>query len=100
MRFYFNQVGAVYDVDTEGAELASASEARIEAVKFASEVLRDRPELAWKGDEFRVEVTDEKRPRSRIQIRRLSVCCSKHGTGGASLPKVTSIFSRSRSVRI
>ena len=57
---FFNQAGAVYDPDVEGVELASLSEARIEAVKYAAETLRDRPEIIWQGDEFRVEVTDDK----------------------------------------
>ena len=51
--------GAVYDPDVDGVELASVSDARIEAVKFAPETLRDRPEIVWAGEEFRVEVTDE-----------------------------------------
>ena len=59
--FFFNQAGAIYDPDVEGIELASISDARIQAVKFAGEALRDRPELIWLGDEYRVEVTDENR---------------------------------------
>lgn len=59
MLFFFNQAGAVYDPDVEGIELATISDARIEAVKFAAETLRDRPEIVWLGDEYRVEVTDE-----------------------------------------
>ena len=59
MLYFFNQAGVVYDPDVEGIELASISEARIEAVKFAAKTLRDRPELVWLGDEYRVEVTDE-----------------------------------------
>ena len=59
MKLFFNQAGAVYDADVIGIELATISDARIEAVKYAAETLRDRPELAWLGDEFRVEVTDE-----------------------------------------
>lgn len=57
--FFFNQAGVVYDPDVEGIELATVSDARIQAVQFAGEALRDRPELAWLGDEYRVEVTDE-----------------------------------------
>ena len=58
--YFFNQAGAVYDPDVEGVELASLLEASIEAVKYAAETLRDRPEIIWLGDEFRVEVTDDK----------------------------------------
>lgn len=58
--FFFNEAGAVYDPDVEGIELASLSDARIQAVKYAAETLRDRPEIVWIGDEYRVEVTDER----------------------------------------
>jgi hypothetical protein len=58
MRFFFNLAGAVYDPDNEGTELASMSDARIEAVKFAGQFLKDQPEVVWLGDELRVEVTD------------------------------------------
>jgi hypothetical protein len=33
-------------------------EARLMAAKHAGEVLRDRPGLAWTGEELRIEVTD------------------------------------------
>jgi hypothetical protein len=58
MRFFFNLAGAVYDPDNEGTELASMADARIEAVKFAGQFLKDQPEVVWLGDELRVEVTD------------------------------------------
>ena len=61
MRFYFNIAGAVADPDDEGLDLPNVAAARIEAVRFAAEYLRDRPEVAWLGDEFRVEVTREDR---------------------------------------
>jgi hypothetical protein len=57
--YFFNQAGAVYDADDEGVELATLSEARIEAVRFAAATLKDRPELAWLGEDYRIEVTDE-----------------------------------------
>lgn len=58
MLYYFNLAGAVHDPDEEGLELASLSDARIDAARFAGEYLRDRPEVVWTGDEFRIEVTD------------------------------------------
>lgn len=60
MRYFFNVTGAVHEPDNKGLEISSLSDARIAAVKFASDYLRDRPELVWLGEEFRVEVTDEK----------------------------------------
>ena len=59
MRYFFNVAGIVQESDKDGHTFASLSDARIGAVKFASEYLRDRPELVWLGEEFRVEVTDE-----------------------------------------
>ena len=61
MVFFFNLSGAVYDPGVEGYELTSKSAARIEAVKFAGELLRDRPDALWDGEELRVEVTDKNR---------------------------------------
>lgn len=59
MRYFFNLAGAIYDPDNDGIECATASDARIQAVLSAAELLRDRPELVWAGDEIRVEVTNE-----------------------------------------
>lgn len=61
MRYFFNLAGAIHDPDDHGAELADAKAARIFAVVHASEIIRDRPELVWLGDEVRVEVTDEQK---------------------------------------
>jgi hypothetical protein len=35
---------------------------RIEAVRYAAEVMRDHPTLIWTGRVFRIEVTDGNRP--------------------------------------
>lgn len=61
MRFFFNLAGAVHDPDNEGFDLPNIDEARITAARFAGEYLRDRPEIAWMGEEFRIEVTDSER---------------------------------------
>ncbi|RYD74101.1 MAG: hypothetical protein EOP84_20450 [Verrucomicrobiaceae bacterium] len=58
MLYFFNLAGAVYDPDVEGVLLLGSSEARIFAVKFLADTLRDRPELVWSGEEVRVEVTN------------------------------------------
>ena len=58
MLCFFNIAGATYDPDVEGYELPSMHEARLMAAKHAGEVLRDRPGLAWTGEELRIEVTD------------------------------------------
>lgn len=61
VRYYFNIAGAVDEPDQTGIKFATLSDARIEAVRFAAEYLRDRPELVWLGEEFRVEVCDDSR---------------------------------------
>lgn len=58
MRYFFNQAGVVYYPDNMGYELASHDEARIMAVRYASDVMRDHPTLVWHGEDFRIEVTD------------------------------------------
>ena len=57
-RFFFNQFDGVYKSDDEGLELASLDDARHEAVRYAGEVMRDHTTLVWKGEDFRIEVTD------------------------------------------
>jgi hypothetical protein len=59
VRYFFNLAGAVVDPDDKGYELADLSEARIQAARWAGEYLRDRPEVVWMGEEFRIEVTDQ-----------------------------------------
>lgn len=56
--FHFNLADHVRDPDLEGTELGSAEEARIQAIIFAGEYLRDNPGLVEDGEVFRVEVTD------------------------------------------
>ena len=58
LRYFFNLAGAVHDPDNEGIELEGIDQARTEAVKFASDYIRNRPEVVWLGDELRLEVTN------------------------------------------
>lgn len=60
MRYFFNQLDGEFRPDDEGLEFASMTDARLEAVRYAGEVLRYHPTLVWKGEDFRIEVTDEK----------------------------------------
>lgn len=61
MRYFFNLAGAVHDPDNLGEEFATMAEARTAAVRVGAEYLRDQPEMAWKGEEFRVEATNSDR---------------------------------------
>ena len=58
MQFFYNLAGAVDELDNEGRDLASVQEARLHAVKFVGEFLSEWPEAVWKGETFRVEVTN------------------------------------------
>jgi hypothetical protein len=58
MRYLVNLAGAQFDPDNVGLVLPSMHEARLMAAKVAGELLRDRPGLAWTGEELRVEVRD------------------------------------------
>lgn len=59
MRYFFNQIDSEIKPDDEGLEFEHFSDARIEAVRYAAEVIRDHPTLVWTGEDFRVEVTDK-----------------------------------------
>ena len=59
MLYFFNQVGSIRDTDDVGTDLADTAEARIEAVKFASEILRDCPEILLGGQDLRIEVAND-----------------------------------------
>ena len=58
MRFYFHLAGALDDTDDAGHDLESIAVARVEAVKFAGDILHDHPEALWLGEELRVEATN------------------------------------------
>ena len=58
-RYFFNVVEDDHTVDTVGADYLDQEIARMEAVRFAGEILRSEPERLWKGMELRVEATDQ-----------------------------------------
>ena len=57
-RYFFNIVEDGHKVDAIGADYLDAEIARMEAVRFAGEMLRSEPERIWKGAELRIEATD------------------------------------------
>ena len=59
MKFLFHCVDGHVDGDRIGQELNSVQDARREAVKIVTDVLRDNPDAIWKSGDFRVEVTDK-----------------------------------------
>ena len=59
MRYFFNQLNGELKIDDDGMDFPSIRDARIEAVRYAGEVIKDHPTLVWSGEDFRIEVTDE-----------------------------------------
>ncbi|MEN2785850.1 DUF6894 family protein [Sphingomonas qilianensis] len=57
--FHFDLADHVREPDPEGTVLPSVAAARIQAIVFAGEYLRDHPKLINEGRDFRVEVSDE-----------------------------------------
>lgn len=58
-RYHFHSADGRRWSDEEGSELASDEAARVEAVRFAGEMLRGNPTELWRHGQWRVEVTDE-----------------------------------------
>jgi hypothetical protein len=57
-RYFFNIVEDGHKVDSIGADYADPQIARVEAVRFAADLLKAEPERVWKGTEIRIEATD------------------------------------------
>ncbi len=58
-RYFFDIDNHTHDADDEGTNLADDDEARVQAVIFAGDYLRDHPEIIWDGSRFSVAVRDE-----------------------------------------
>ena len=58
-RYFFNVKDGVDILDNEGVELADLYAARLQAVRFSGELLKDHPDVFWIQHEWRIEVTDE-----------------------------------------
>ena len=58
---FFNLAGAIHDPDAEELEIATIGQARAIAAQYVGEVIRERPDSVWAGEEVRLEVTDERR---------------------------------------
>lgn len=57
-RYFFNVVEDNHKVDVLGTEYPDAESARMEAVRFAADLLKAEPERVWKGTELRIEASD------------------------------------------
>lgn len=58
-RYFFHCTAGIFGQDREGTELPDLVTARLEAVRFAAGIVKDRPECVWNETTFRVEVSDE-----------------------------------------
>lgn len=59
-RFFFNVHDGHDYLDHEGTELPSLADARRHAAKYAGELLQTDPESFWSGEEWKMEVTDDR----------------------------------------
>ena len=57
-RYFFNVIEENHKVDVIGADYPDAETARMEAVRFAADLLKAEPERLWKGAELRIEAKD------------------------------------------
>lgn len=59
-RFHFNIFDGISDLDRTGTELPDWREARLEAIRRAGAIFRDTPKTLALGEEWRMEITDQK----------------------------------------
>lgn len=59
-RYFFHHIDGHVEHDDEGIELESIRAARVAAVIFTGESLRDDPDQVCDGQAFRVEVADDR----------------------------------------
>jgi hypothetical protein len=57
-RYFFNVVENNHKVDYVGVEYPDPETARMEAVRFAADLLKAEPQRAWNGAELRIEASD------------------------------------------
>jgi hypothetical protein len=58
--YHFHSSDGSRDVDAEGTELPNDAAARLAAVRYAGEMLKDEPARLWSAGQWRVEVTDDR----------------------------------------
>ena len=58
-RYHFNIRDGEDLPDVEGSELADIQAARVTAIRFAGEMLRDHASRFWNGHEWQMDVTDD-----------------------------------------
>lgn len=59
-RYHFNVRDGVSAPDPEGTELSGLAEAERCAVKLSGDLLSDDPDRFWTGEEWHMDVTDDR----------------------------------------
>jgi hypothetical protein len=57
-RYFFHVADGENYPDLQGTVLHNDAEARTEAVRFSGQLLSDKPEKFWSGEEWKMRVTD------------------------------------------
>lgn len=58
-RYHFNSVDGQVDRDADGMVLPDVRAARLEAVRYAGELLRDDPDRLWQSGQWSIDVTND-----------------------------------------
>ena len=58
-RYFFHSEDGQLDFDEDGTELADSATARLEGVRFAGSLLKDRAQALWEATDWRLIITDE-----------------------------------------
>jgi hypothetical protein len=59
-RYFFATADGSRERDDEGLELSDNNAARRAAIRYAGAIMEGDPNVLWDGQDFRIEVTDEK----------------------------------------
>jgi hypothetical protein len=59
-RYHFNIHDGVSSLDEDGTELPDIDAARRQAAQLMGQLLRDDPDMFWNGEEWRLDVTDDR----------------------------------------
>lgn len=57
-RYFFNVIDGISIPDDTGTELTDLHQARLQAVRYSGELLKDHPDAFWIQNEWRIEITD------------------------------------------
>ena len=58
-RYHFHRTDGQIEPDPEGSVLPDLHAARMQAVVYAGQTLKDHPEMVWDGHDLNIEVTDD-----------------------------------------